>query len=137
MPPEHSTGILRPPFQELGLRAALDGAANVVDRHVVEQNGLATMRQSLLQFVKRAHFDFDNLRAAPVANRVLKRRHDAAGQGDVVVLDEYAVREVEAMILSASRSARHSYQSPAVPGAVLRVSRMRALVPDTASTTYG
>src|SRR5262249_51576948 len=55
-----------------------------------------------LHFVDRAHFNFDRLRSTAVMVGPLERRNDASGERDMVVLDEYPLGEVEAMILAAA-----------------------------------
>src|ERR1017187_3179804 len=56
---------------ELGLRAANDGAAHILDRHIVQQNGFAAVSQCHFQFLERTHFHFDDLRATAVAHGAL------------------------------------------------------------------
>ncbi len=74
--------------------------------HVIEQNGFRSVRERLIQFFESAHFNFDGLGAASVADGVLEGGHNAAGQGDVIVLDEDAIGKIEAMVLSPTAAHR-------------------------------
>ena len=71
--------------------------------------------------------------AAPRA-QPLERLGDAAGGGDMVVLDQHRVIKPEAMIDPAAGPAPRISRRRAGPGVVLRVQAMRALVPSTAAT---
>ena len=76
----------------IGLRTALDGPAHIVHRHIVKQDGFAAMGQCQFQLRQRAHFHFNDLRAAAVVHGALQSGNDAACEGDVIILDEYPVR---------------------------------------------
>jgi len=54
----------------------------------------APCSESFFQLRQRAHFDFDRLRTAPVAMSSLQHGCEASRQGNVIVLDEYAVRKI-------------------------------------------
>ena len=97
MPPEASSGTGRPEAAH-----ALHALPHLVGRHVVEQHGFGADLHHLVEFVERAHFDLDRLRTATVVQRALKRGNDATGQRDVIVLDENAVAEIEAVIMPAA-----------------------------------
>ena len=58
------------------------------------------MLQHQIEFLQRAHLDLDSLRAAAIAQRAFQRRNHAAGECDVIVLDQHAVAKVETMIVS-------------------------------------
>ncbi len=64
------------------------------------------MGEGFLQFRQSADFHLDGLGAATVADGALERRDDAAGEGDVVVLDQDSVGKIEAMILAAATADR-------------------------------
>src|SRR5208282_3190078 len=81
-----------------GFRATLNGATNVFDVHVVEQDGLCTDVQGLFQFVKIAELDLDWLRAPAIADGPVKRGNDATRQCDVVVLDKNPVGKIETVV---------------------------------------
>src|SRR6185369_9389273 len=83
-------------------RAALDSLANHLWHHVVEQDRLCAELKRLIEFLEALHFDLDNLIALAVLMRALQRRTNSAGQCDVVVLDQHAVREIEPVILSSA-----------------------------------
>src|SRR5271170_1281459 len=90
----------------LQFRAALDGAACVFGRHVVEQNCFRATGQRLLQFFKSAYLDLKDLRTSAVVQRALDRGHDSARQRDVIVLNKDSVGEIEPVILSAAAAHR-------------------------------
>ena len=58
------------------------------------------------EFLERAHFDLDHLRAAAVPQGALQRRHHAARERNVVVLDQHAVAEIEPMVGAAAAAHR-------------------------------
>ena len=66
MPPEHSTGIAGL-FLRVGLRTMFDRATDFVRRHVVEQDGLGSVRERLFHLIQVTHFDLDGLRATAIA----------------------------------------------------------------------
>ncbi len=86
----------------LEMGAALDGAANVFGRHVIEEDGFGAMRERILEILGRAHFYLDGLRAATVANCTLEGGDNSAGESDVIVLDQDSIRKIESMILTAA-----------------------------------
>ncbi len=66
--------------------------------------------------------------------RPLDRRPHAAGDGDVVVLDQHGVIEAEAVV-GAAADPHGVLLQRAQPGVVLRVQQIRVRVPATARTT--
>ena len=86
----------------LELGATLDGAAHVFGRHVIEQDSFGAVRQRFVEFLKRAHFYLDGLRAATVANCTFKGGDNSTGESDVIVFDQDSVGKIEAMILAAA-----------------------------------
>ena len=106
MPPEASVGIQRPVsfprFLPSFLFDARDGAADLGGGHVVEQNGFGAVGESFVEFLRGAHLDLHALRRLALRERALEDRRDAAAESDVVVLDENAGGEIDAMIGSAA-----------------------------------
>ena len=86
----------------LELTAAVDGFADVFNGHVVEEQSFGAVGESFVDLFERADFDFDGLGAATVAMGKIERGNDAAGERDVIVLDEDAVGEIEPVILAAT-----------------------------------
>src|SRR5690242_19312132 len=80
----------------------LHGLAHVFDGHVIEQNGFGIVLQGFVQFSQAANLYFDRLFTSTIGMGAVQRFADAAGQGDVIVLDEDTVGEIEAVIQSAS-----------------------------------
>ena len=83
-------------------RADFDGLANVFDAGVVDEDGVSAVAEGLLQLFERTNFDFDGLMAAAIVEGAFEGGNGAAGEGDVIVLDEDAVGKIEAMILAAA-----------------------------------
>ena len=83
-------------------RAALEGFAHVLDRHVVEEKGFGSVGNREFHFLQLADFDFDGLRTTAVVMRALERGHDSSGERDVIVLNQHTIGKVEAVILAAT-----------------------------------
>src|SRR4051794_37093236 len=81
---------------------ALHTGAHQVGRHVVEQHRFAAVLQSFLELGHGAALDLYRLLAATVAMGALERLRHAARHGDVIVLDEHAIGEIEAVVVSAT-----------------------------------
>ena len=87
-------------------RLSCDGRAQVVERELVEQRHVGARIERLAQLVERFDFHFDRdarvlcRRAAPTAAR------DRAGRDDVVLLDQDAVVETDAMIAATAAAHR-------------------------------
>ena len=75
-------------------------------RHIVEQHHVGAFRQNLAQLVERVDLDLDFHQMAHKSLGGAQRGRDAAGDGDVVVLDEHRVVEAEAVIGAAAASHR-------------------------------
>ena len=75
----------------LRLRTALDRGASFRNRHIVEQNGFGAVCQRFFQLGEIAHFDFNDLRSAPVAVGAFECRLYSTRQRDVIVFDQHAV----------------------------------------------
>ena len=76
------------------------------DREVVEQDEIGAERQRLLELLERVDLDLDLGDVARRGARPLDRRADAAGEGDVVVLDQDRVVEAEAVVGAAADAHR-------------------------------
>ena len=81
-------------------RADLDRFTNIFNAHMVEKNRLGTVLQCLLQLFEGTDFDFDRLPSATVVDHTLERRDRASRQHNVIVLDQYTIRKIQAMILT-------------------------------------
>src|SRR5215813_1437157 len=75
-------------------------------RHVVEQKRFCTVVERFIQLVESAHFNIDRLPWLAQFMRPLKYLFDTAAQRNVVVLNEDAVREIDAVILAAAATDR-------------------------------
>ena len=84
----------------------LDGFFDVGRGHVVEEERFGAVVESELELGLVAYFDVDGLARLAALFGPGKDFFDAAAEGDVVVLDENAVGEVEAMVFSASAADR-------------------------------
>ena len=85
---------------------ALHARAHQLGSHVIEQQRFAAVLQSFLELGHGADLDLDGLLAAAIAMGALERLLDAARHGNVIVLDEHAVGEIEAVIVSAAAGDR-------------------------------
>ena len=56
------------------LAAAVNGFANVVEGHVIEQQSFGAVCESFLDLFEGADFNFDRLGAAAIAMRAIERR---------------------------------------------------------------
>src|SRR5262245_30149816 len=83
-------------------RAIFHGFTNILNRHVVEQKCLGTMLYCLLHLLECAHHNLDGLGAAPVAMGAFEGRNNATCQSDVIVLDQYAIGEIQPVILAST-----------------------------------
>ena len=119
--------IARPPIIATARR-------EIVERHIVEQHGVDAYAERLFELVERVDLDLDLDEMADMAAHAPDRLGDAAGDGDMVVLDEHGVVEAEAMVGAAARAHR-IFLERAQSGVVLRVQTMRALVCATAATS--
>ena len=90
MPPEASV-IMRPST----MRDRLAQGGRV---HVVEQHGVEAQRQGFLELRQRIDFELDLHHVADAGAHAFDRLADAAGDGDVVVLDQHRVIEAEAVV---------------------------------------
>ena len=78
------------------------GFRQPLGRHVVEKDGVDAAIHGFLQVVERADLDFDPKEVADALLCSGDRLPDAAGEGDVVVLDEAPVVEAKSMIASST-----------------------------------
>jgi hypothetical protein len=91
--------------------AAIAGAY-IVERHVVEQHGVDAGAERLFELRQRVDLDLDLDQVADMAAHAADRLGDAAGDGDVIVLDQRGVVEAEAMVGSAPCPDRVFLQRP-------------------------
>ncbi len=112
--------------------AQFDRGAHRRRVHVVEQEHVGAGAERVGGVVEVVDLDLDRQIGPRLAGRV-DRLGDAAGGGDVVLLDQEGVVEADAVVGAAARRDRGLLQRRR-PGVVLRVSRILAPVPATAST---
>ena len=91
--------IARPPI-------ILTARRKIVERHVVEQHGVDARAQRLFELGKRVDLDLDLDEMPDMAAHAPDRLGDAAGDGDMIVLDERRIVEAEAMVDPAARPHR-------------------------------
>ena len=75
---------------------------HLVGGHVVEQDCFGAVLEGVFEFLLSADFDLDTLAGFAAGEGAAEDGADAAAEGDVVVLDEDAVGEVEAMVGAAA-----------------------------------
>jgi len=78
----------------------------LVNRHVVEQHRIDTERECLLELRERVDLDLDLDEVAGTRLGALDGGADAAGQRNVVVLDQHGIIQPEAMIAAAAGAHR-------------------------------
>jgi len=93
-------------FEQGAAGRAFDCAAHGVEIEIIEQDQLRTGRQRFVELVQRFHLDLHAHAVAGQPERRFQHRCDAAGRGDVVFLDQDAVVEPDALVLSAARAHR-------------------------------
>ena len=101
--------------------------------HVVQQDAIDRQRQRLAQLIQVGHFDFDGPVSRIARAHPAHRLGDGADRRDVVVLDQRHVERPDAVVAAAAQPHRPLVQQ-AQPRTVLRVSRITARAPATAST---
>src|ERR1700733_1237574 len=103
----------------------LDGRGHLGRRHVVEQDGFRAGFDGLLELLAIAHLHLDAL--AGLARRERRGEHlgNAAPKRDVVVLDQDAVGEVEAMFFAAAAGDRVFIQQAQAGHGLARVKNLR------------
>ena len=84
---------------------APDGFADLIERHVVHEDHASARRERLVDLIESLRFDFDG-RASARGLQAAQRGSDAAGEADVVFLDEHRVEQTETMIRRAARANR-------------------------------
>src|SRR5262249_36035276 len=89
--------------------------------HVVEQNRLGTVLQGFVELFHRPDFDLDGLLPAAIAMRPLQRFGDSAGERDVVVLDENAVGQIQAVVHAAATAHSVLVEHPPAGNGLARV----------------
>ena len=77
-------------------------AANFGGRHVVEEDRFGAVGESLFELLRGAHFDLHALRWPAPGKRAGKDCRDAAAEGNVIVLDQNAGSEIDAVIGAAA-----------------------------------
>ena len=75
-------------------------------RHVVEQDGFGAVGKGFFELLRRAHFNLHALARLALRERALEHRGNAAAERDVIVLDENAGGEIDAVIGAAAAKHR-------------------------------
>ena len=88
----------------------------VVRVHIVEQHGVDADFERLGELVERVDFELDLDEMAGMGAGAFERRPDAAGQRDVVVLDQHRVVEAEAVIGAAAEPHRLLFEDAQAGG---------------------
>src|SRR5579872_6786157 len=106
---------------DLGLRAVIDEAnfdSGLLRRHVVEQQSVSSTGKRVFDFGSGADLDFDRFLGGPGA---LDRGADAAGQPDMVVLDQDRIVQAHAVIHGSARGGGHFFQDAEAGGGLARI----------------
>src|SRR5690606_529230 len=93
-------------FGGQGTADSLDGGAQAGDVHVVEQDHVGAGGERRVDFGEIAALNFDLQGVRRAGARRGDRVRDAAGGGDVVVLDQNAVVEAAAVIVTTAGAHR-------------------------------
>ena len=129
-------GVERDAAGGLELRAAgdeRDRLAQLVGRSCCRAGSTSAPASSASRTcVERVALDLDRQARRPCARR--DGVGDAAGDPQVVVLDQHRVVEPEAVVACRRRTRTARFSSARSPGVVLRVSRISRRCPSTAST---
>ncbi len=114
-------GVMRPEASVTARPATIATASVSVGWiHIVEQYRVYTVIERLAQLIERIDFEFDLDQVADAGFRPLQRLGYAAGDGDVIVLDQHGIVEAEPVI-AATANADRIFFDGAQPGVVLRV----------------
>lgn len=100
---------------------------------IVQQDAIHRQLQCVAELRQGGHLHLDGPMARVALAHALHGRRQAANGGNVVILNHRHIVEAKAMILPAAQPHRPLIQK-AQAGYVLRVSRITARVPATAST---
>lgn len=98
-------------FREHVIRECFDSAFDFFGREVVEEHDISARLGGTPAIVRSFDFDFDFRRERDALAEVSDRGLEAEF-GDVVLLDEYHMGEVEAMCVPATSSDRALFESP-------------------------
>src|SRR3954469_21336258 len=80
--------------------------------HVVEQHGVDAVIERLAELIERIDLEFDLDEMTDPRLRALQGFGDAAGDGDMVVLDQHGIVETEAVIAAAADADRVFFDGP-------------------------
>ena len=83
-----------------------DGLAELRRRHVVEEHGVGPLCHRLGKLIEIVDLDLDPDEVAGMSPGAPDRLADAAGDGDMVVLDEDGIVETEAVVRTATAAHR-------------------------------
>src|SRR5205807_8564632 len=110
----------------------LDQTARLLRRLVVEQKYVRARLDSVAQVALARDLDLDLVQVADGFPGALDRRRHAARQRDVVVLDEHAVVQAEAVVARAARQDRVLLKHAEARSGLSRVNYLRARALDGA-----
>ena len=104
---------LRDPFERHAARyfdqrpslRSPDSFADLIERHVVDKDGVRARCERLVYLIEPLGFDFD-VHAGARGMHPVERGSDAAGEANVIFLDEHRVEQAETMVRRAARPHR-------------------------------
>ena len=100
-------GVMRPEASVTARPATIATASRSISgAHVIEQHGIDALIECFTQLIERIHFQLDLDQMADAALRALQRFGDAAGDGNVIVLDENRIVETEPVVAAAADADR-------------------------------
>ncbi len=100
-------GVIRPEASVTARPATIATASRRhLGGHVIEQHGIDTLIECFAQLIERIHFQFDLDEMADAALCALQRFGDAAGDGNMIVLDENGIVETEPMVAASADANR-------------------------------
>src|SRR5437868_2272231 len=114
----------------------LHGSAHLGGRHVVEHDDVGAGLQSIAQLRVASDFNFDAHQVRHAAAGQLDGATYAAGQGDVVVFDEHAIIQPEAVVEAAADRHRVLFKSAQSGRRLARVNDLCASAFDGVNITF-
>ena len=94
----------------------LDDVPHVSDGHVVEEDRIGARAERFSRFLPRGHFDLYTKGVRDVPSREFDDLRDGevtvARSRDVIIFDQHTVREIEPMVLTATKADRVALQFP-------------------------
>ena len=126
------SGVTRPEASVMARPStSATASARCAGAHIVEQHGVRALRQRFGSWSSESTSISILTRWPTLARARAQRRRDAAGDGDVIVLDQHRVIEAEAVIAAAAGAHRIFLQRAQARRRLARADDLR-LVPATA-----